>query len=83
MCLLELQLKRTKHAALHISISADPRNSYGQPFMHTLLPHMHRSAYLKAPLHILALTPLPANCDRLACLEADYTKDWDQDEEDP
>lgn len=63
--LLELQLRRSRNADLSIFIQAAHRQDYAQPFLRTLMPHMHRCVQISAPVHILAGTPFPSGFDRL------------------
>lgn len=71
--LLELQLRRSRDVDLFITIQSLPNTTHAQPFLRIILPHLHRAAYLRAPYHVLATTPLSKPLDRLTHLIVDYS----------
>lgn len=80
--LVEIQLQRSRDVDLFITIQSLSANAHAQPFLRIILPHLHRAAYIRAPYHVLANTPLSKPLDRLTHLIVDHCTlfSFEQDE---
>lgn len=73
--LLEAQLQRSRDADLFVRIC------HAQPFLRTLLPHLHRVKDLTIPHHILADLHIFQPLSRLSFLDIDYSHSLESTQE--